>query len=233
MPSWLANGQKKQKKCFGPPPQEESIKEAIEDAGFDAAILSIKLPINSAPTDIITRFRVGGMTCSACVSSVQNILTSLPGITSATVALATEIAEVEYDSITISAQGIVDAIEEAGFEGTELEKLERDKAVLIVQGMVSDDSAARVQSALMSLPGVTHAKADVALGRVEVTFDPDCTGLRFMIKAIASAGGEGELKASLPSPLGSFLPDRKAEVENVKRLFLISAVFGVSFCKLL
>ena len=213
---------------FRPCPQEESIKEAIEDAGFDAAILSIKLPINSAPTDVITRFRVGGMTCSACVSSVQNILTSLPGVTSASVALATEIAEVEYDSLAISAHSIVDAIEDEGFEGTELEKLERDKAVIVVQGMTSaDDSAARVESALMSLPGVSHAKADVAVGRVEVTFDPDCTGLRFMIKAIASAGGEGEFEASLPSPLGSFLPDRKAEVENVKRLFLISAVFGV------
>ena len=58
------------------------------------------------------------MTCAACVNSVEGILRDLHGVKRAVVALATALGEVEYDSTVISKDDIINAIEDAGFEGS-------------------------------------------------------------------------------------------------------------------
>eukprot|EP00897_Mesotaenium_endlicherianum_P009897 jgi/Mesen1/8936/ME000552S08448 len=101
--------------------QAADVKEAIEDAGFDAEILSASEPATAggapgggrdAASDTITgTFRVGGMTCSACVGSVENALGAVPGVVRVTVALATEQAEVVYDARAADARAIASADE--------------------------------------------------------------------------------------------------------------------------
>ncbi|KAH9307278.1 hypothetical protein KI387_035189 [Taxus chinensis] len=106
--------------------KEEDIKEAIEDIGFEAEIIP-KVSTQSKDQGTMTgQFRIGGMTCAACVNSVEGILRNLPGVTRAVVALATSLGEVEYDSNQINKTEIITAIEDAGFEAKlNLEKKER------------------------------------------------------------------------------------------------------------
>jgi len=69
-------------------------------------------------------FPVGGMTCASCVARVEEALSSMPGVISANVNLASEKATVEYTEGT----GIADlkrAVKDAGYElGSEAETLE-------------------------------------------------------------------------------------------------------------
>ncbi|KAI3962754.1 hypothetical protein MKW98_029913 [Papaver atlanticum] len=90
--------------------QDEDLKSAIEDAGFDAEILQESVSISSKSQEILTgQFRIGGMTCAACVNSVESILRELPGVKRAVVALATSLGEVEYDSAFINKDAIIEA----------------------------------------------------------------------------------------------------------------------------
>ncbi|TXG68411.1 hypothetical protein EZV62_003346 [Acer yangbiense] len=115
---------------------EEDIKNAIEDAGFEAEILTEPCSSGSKPHKIqLWQFTIGGMTCAACVNSVEGILRDLHGVKRAVVALATALGEVEYDSTVISKDDIINAIEDAGFEGSFVQSSEQDKIVLGVTGV--------------------------------------------------------------------------------------------------
>ena len=59
---------------------------------------------------------VDGMQCDGCVASVQNALTSRPGVAAATARLQDGLVAVEFDPSAIDRAAIETAIEDAGFE---------------------------------------------------------------------------------------------------------------------
>ena len=58
---------------------------------------------------------VTGMTCAACVRRVERALGAVPGVTSASVNLATERARVTFDEALVSTAALRAAIEDAGY----------------------------------------------------------------------------------------------------------------------
>jgi Cu+-exporting ATPase len=76
--------------------------DALEDAGYGAV----------TKKDILT---IGGMTCASCVHHVENALTELPGILSATVNLATEQATVQYLSDVTTVEDFRTIVADAGY----------------------------------------------------------------------------------------------------------------------
>jgi Cu+-exporting ATPase len=80
-----------------------AIAEAIKQAGFSVPAASVELS-------------VGGMTCASCVARVEKVIGQLPGVTDASVNLATEKASVSFTSGAQDATTIANAIEQAGYE---------------------------------------------------------------------------------------------------------------------
>lgn len=97
------------------------IEEAIKKAGFTPAAQTITI-------------RIGGMTCAMCVAGVEKILSSLPGVVSASVNLGTEQATISYHPGIISVDQLKKAITSAGYtahstgdEGAEEEQAAQEK----------------------------------------------------------------------------------------------------------
>ena len=127
----------------------------------------------------IVDFSVGGMTCSMCSSSVLKLLTEMPGITYATVTLATNIAHVEYiesPEYELTAEIIADEIECIGYDINDIMKKKpqqqpkKEIAVvsrilktveLAVGGMTCSMCSSAVHKALSEMPGVESV--DVSL----------------------------------------------------------------------
>jgi copper chaperone CopZ len=59
---------------------------------------------------------VRGMTCRNCARSVENTLASTPGVTKATVDLASASATVEYDSSLVEPEVLANAVRGLGYE---------------------------------------------------------------------------------------------------------------------
>ncbi|KAG6890101.1 hypothetical protein C0995_012051 [Termitomyces sp. Mi166 len=103
----------------------------ISDIGFDAFFIP---PVRA---DTVT-LRIYGMTCSSCTSTVESGLSSVPGITSVSVSLATETCTVDFDRTLVGPREMVERIEEMGFDAmlsdqqdaTQLQSLTRTKEVL-------------------------------------------------------------------------------------------------------
>jgi Cu+-exporting ATPase len=71
-----------------------------------------------------TTFAISGMTCASCVRRVERSLSRVPGVTSASVNLATEQAAVRYDPAAASPTELITAVEHAGYGAEELRPVE-------------------------------------------------------------------------------------------------------------
>ncbi|WP_041432581.1 heavy-metal-associated domain-containing protein [Thiobacillus denitrificans] len=58
---------------------------------------------------------VNGMTCGGCVSSVQKVLSALPGVASVEVSLTPGQARVVYDAAKVDRAAMAQAVVDAGF----------------------------------------------------------------------------------------------------------------------
>ncbi|KAJ6802166.1 copper-transporting ATPase RAN1-like [Iris pallida] len=207
--------------------KDEDIKEAIEDAGFEAEVLSDSS--NTRPrsqSSLVGQFRIGGMTCAACVNSVEGILTKLPGVKRAVVALATSLGEVEYDPLLTSKEEIVNAIEDAGFDALFLQSSEENKTFLTLTGLSSESDLELLQGLLRTMKGVKQFVVDKTLSELEVVFDPEATGLRFVVDAIES-GSNKRFKATVRNPYTRTSSNNTIEASKMFRLFNSSLILSV------
>jgi len=62
------------------------------------------------------QLKVEGMTCGGCVKSIQNALSSRDGVAKAEANLEAKLVTVEFDPALIQRAGLVEAIEDAGFD---------------------------------------------------------------------------------------------------------------------
>jgi copper chaperone CopZ len=59
---------------------------------------------------------VRGMTCQNCSRGVERKLSATPGVTKATVSLASARADVEYDGDLVRPEVLLDAVRQLGYE---------------------------------------------------------------------------------------------------------------------
>lgn len=204
---------------------EEDIKNAIEDAGFDAEIMSE--PSRTKPHGtLLGQFTIGGMTCAVCVNSVEGILRKLPGVKRAVVALATSLGEVEYDPTIISKDDIVNAIEDAGFEASFVQSSEQDKIILGVTGISNEMDALILEGILTSIRGVRQFLFDRMLGELEVLFDPEVISSRSLVDGI-EGGSNAKFKLHVKNPYTRMTSKDLEESSNMFRLFTSSLFLSI------
>ena len=208
--------------------QDADIKNAIEDAGFEAEILPEPTAVGTKPQGtLLGQFSIGGMTCAACVNSVEGILRDLPGVKRAVVALATSLGEVEYDPTTICKEEIVNAIEGAGFEAAFVQSNEQDKIILGVAGIYSEMDVQILGGILSNLKGVRQFHFDRISRELEVLFDPEVINSRSLVDGV-EGGSIGRFKLHVANPYSRTTSKDVEEASNMFRLFLSSLFLSVS-----
>lgn len=135
----------------------ERLSEAVAHAGFELL----------APDQSKKMFRVDGMTCTACVASVEKTIKDVKGITDARVNLSTGTASVEGYLEPDTIKRLIDSVNQAGYKiqpeeeekGNRLEaRQERDRKKL-------DDSRLKmVKSWIVTLPLMAWMFVDMVLG---------------------------------------------------------------------
>lgn len=202
--------------------QEESIREAIEDAGFEAEAIVDDAGQRSGS---ISRFRIKGMTCTSCSNSIESSLKKLDGVQKAVVALATEECEVRHDAGVISHVQLAAAIDDLGYEAELLIAGEETNRIrLQLEGVTAAADFQLVKEMLVALSGVTSVDLDFSNAMVTVSYEPDRAGPRTFIETIEQAG---VFTAKLEAPRGRGSHDRGLEIQHHKKYFLWSLVFTV------
>ncbi|XP_054777670.1 copper-transporting ATPase RAN1-like [Prosopis cineraria] len=209
--------------------KDAEIKNAIEDAGFEAEILpepSVNALGKKLHGTLVGQFTIGGMTCAACVNAVEGILRNLPGVKRAAVALATSFGEVEYDPNVINKDDIVIAIEDAGFEGAFVQSSEQDKITLLVAGVYSLIDAQVLEDLLSKMKGVRQFCFDQMSNELEVFFDPEVFSSRSLVDEIERASN-GKFKLHVRNPYTRLASKDVEETSTMFRHFISSLSLSI------
>jgi copper chaperone len=62
--------------------------------------------------------KVGGMTCTGCVSSVTRVLKAVPGVSEVSISLEQAQAQIDYDPALAKPEDLCAAVEQAGFDAS-------------------------------------------------------------------------------------------------------------------
>ncbi|MDP2005956.1 MAG: heavy metal translocating P-type ATPase [Rubrivivax sp.] len=107
------------------------------------------------------KLQVTGMTCASCVMRVEKSLKAVPGVSQASVNLATEQASVSAEP-AVTADTLAAAVRKAGYDVTTTE------TTLLVEGMTCASCVARVEKALLKVPGVSGATVNLATEKASI-----------------------------------------------------------------
>jgi len=138
-------------------------------------------PIPKAGTLLDWTLPIDGMTCASCVARVERALQKLPGVTEATVNLATESASVHAEA-GVGLAALQSAIEKAGYTVGE------SSVTLAIDGMTCASCVSRVEKALMRVPGVVRAEVNLATESATVTAATRHIDEAALVAAVERAG---------------------------------------------
>ncbi|KAK9411189.1 copper-transporting ATPase 2 [Crotalus adamanteus] len=199
----------------------EEIQAAVEDMGFDAFVLTDA--VIGKPTN-------GGielsMTCTSCVSSIEKNLQKEDGIVSVLVALMAGKVEVIYKPDKIQPLEIIQLIEKLGFKASVLQDYAgTDGNIdLKILGMTCSSCVHSIESKLTETPGILYASVVLATSKARVRYDPEVIGPRDIIKIVQEIGFQASLAKRDPKDHNL---DHKQEIQQWKKSFLCSLVFGI------
>ncbi|WP_247039931.1 heavy metal translocating P-type ATPase [Burkholderia cepacia] len=225
--------------------------EAVGAAGYGASVRAPVLevaaatqahPVEASPTPMAAaastagrplpatstvELDIDGMTCASCVSRVEKALAKVPGVTRASVNLATERATVDVTA-DVSAAQLVETVKQAGYGATPTVTDAGFAALapsspaapasieLDIDGMTCASCVSRVEKALAKVPGVTRASVNLATERATVDAAPDVTATR-LAEAVKQAGyGATPVAGAAIPPAASTAPaDLELDIDGM------------------
>ncbi len=137
-------------------------------------------PDTSAPRSI--SLPVEGMTCAACSTRLEKQLGKLPGVTRAVVNLATERADVSFNTANLSGAEIAATVAKAGFTVPE------SSIELAVEGMTCAACSTRLEKQLAKMPGVDEASVNLATERARVSFKAGLISVADLVATVEKTG---------------------------------------------
>jgi Cu+-exporting ATPase len=189
-----------------------------------------------ASREEVATFAVTGMTCASCAAVIEKTLARKEGVREAVVNLAAEKLTVRFDTEATDVEGVVRAVEGAGYGATLLtapeEHVETGRLTLAITGMTCASCSAVIEKTLARLPGVLSASVNLAMETAAVEFDPALVGPDGLITAVRSAGYDATVKPDRAEAGEDAGRDAAREAQEAyhrhqRNLFVFSAALSV------
>ena len=216
----------------------DQIVEKIEDAGFDASVVSSTSGASqqaSGQSSVTTTVSISGMTCGACTSAVEGSFKGVEGLLSFNISLLAERAVIVHDPSKLSTEQIVESIEDAGFDAKVVSsQAETGKplnasstAHLKIYGLMDGSAATELEDMLREKSGVESAMITLSTSRATITYSPSLIGLRALVEFIEASGynalvaDQDDNNAQLESLA------KTKEIQEWRRSFIYSLSFAI------
>ncbi|KAF7794413.1 hypothetical protein EIP86_005547 [Pleurotus ostreatoroseus] len=171
-------------------------------------------------------FRIEGMTCGACVESIESMLRTQPGIHSVKVALLAERGVVEYDPEKWTPDKIMSEISDIGFDASIIPPARSDTVTLRIYGMTCSSCTSTVEKELSALPGILSVAVSLATETCKVEFDRGLIGPREMVERVEELGFDAMLSDQEDATQLQSLT-RTKEIQEWRSRFYWSVAFAV------
>lgn len=171
---------------------------------------------DSAPATAIS-LPIEGMSCASCVGRVEAALSKVAGVSTVSVNLATERADIQASG-QIDRQALVQAVEKSGYT------VPAGSVELSVEGMTCASCVGRVERALKTVPGVNEAVVNLATERATIRGVASTDDL---IAAVAKAGYDAKLIDTSLQNDDENAEKKDAERAALKRDLMLATVLAL------
>ncbi len=171
----------------------------------------------------VKTFDIEGMTCASCAQTVEKATAKLSGVSKATVNLATEKLNIEYDESKLSESDIQKAVSDAGYEA--LSNVQQ--RTFDIDGMTCASCAQTIEKATNKLTGVSKASVNLATEKMVVDFDPSTINVSDITKAVSDAGYEAIEQVDSADTVDKDREKKQKHIKEMWQRFWMSAVFTV------
>ncbi|KAH7027576.1 E1-E2 ATPase-domain-containing protein [Microdochium trichocladiopsis] len=224
----------------------DAILETIEDRGFGATLVDTQITespeshpagLEAAPSSsVTTTVAIEGMTCGACTSAVEGGFVNVDGLIRFNISLLAERAVITHDADKLSAEKIVEIIEDRGFDAeiissvadlAESSAATSSTAQLKIYGEVNATSAKTLEDALRAIAGVTSARLTLSTSRLTISHQPAKVGLRALVEAIEKLGFNALVSDNDDNNAQLESLAKTKEIQEWKRAFQVSVTFAI------
>lgn len=140
------------------------------------------LATNKATDNHDLQLDVGGMTCAACVASVEKTLRAIPGVRGVSVNLALEKAYISFDQEMLRPKDFVAPVLQSGYF------VRQNEMRLEVPGLEESSPRERLLSLLQRRSGVTNVSVQPATNTVIITYLPHVEDPQDIIANLRKSG---------------------------------------------
>lgn len=168
-------------------------------------------------------FNIEGMTCASCAQTVEKAAAKVIGVKSASVNLATEKLQVEFDK-AVAVENIQTAVSNSGYTAN----LPTNHQMFNLEGMTCASCAQTIENAVNKMDGVAVANVNLATEKMAIDYDPVKTSINQIIETVQNSGYSAEILQS-DSKVAYEQAKEKTQVhtDNVWHRFLMSAIFTI------
>ncbi|CAG0885773.1 unnamed protein product, partial [Darwinula stevensoni] len=179
----------------------KEVRDRINDMGFEASLLIEETFCDnrvSQPVNLQCKVFIEGMTCMSCVRSIEEKISTLPGIVRISVNLKRKEGTVDYNSSMMTPSAVCDAIDEMGFQATLQQGFE---CIPILNGPAGDTKESPTK--LLSSPSFPSFPSS------PVKSLPSESGVYSILVSLMAAKAEVRYDASviLPAQIASGISD--------------------------
>lgn len=115
------------------------------------------------------KFKIGGMTCSACANRVEKGINKMDGVKEANVNFTTETLTVDYDDSKLKSIDIENKVEKIGYKVEKNIESHNYK----IEGMTCSACANRIEKVTKKMLGVENSVVNFATEKLSISFDAD------------------------------------------------------------
>jgi Cu+-exporting ATPase len=126
--------------------------------------------------------KIDGMTCAACVHTVQTALQRVDGVTDAIVSLGDDTATITYDASSTEVRQMMAAVDSVGY-GTGA-----DNVAFVVPGLADGSASKTIETRVRRLDGIVDVSANAGTEQVVVSYVQGAVTLEAIQQTIGESG---------------------------------------------
>lgn len=165
-------------------------------------------------------YRLNGLSCAACSRRVEQALTQLEGVQSASVNLATEQVTITYQPDLVQSETMAEAVHQAGYELLVTHQPDPQDTpdslsqTFQITGMSCASCAQTIEAAVGQLPNIQEASVNLTTDLLSVTWQ-DQPDAEAVIQAVDQAGYKAQLRLNASQQYAA--DQAKKEAQRKKR----------------
>ncbi len=166
--------------------------------------------------------KITGMSCAACAARIENRLSTLEGINSASVNLLSNKASVDFDPAIVNLDSLIDNIEKLGFS-VQAGPAANKTIQMDIKGMSCAACAARIEKKLQAMEGISRATVNLATNKAVVDYNPLLSNSETITAAIDNLGYCARMvswEKTVPAD------NETSEVHHLRRLLIASIILS-------